>query len=233
MQWRVIKIGAEMFDMLHASGLGILLAKATGEPIELVDQGHCYVLSAPVTRSPQASIDLLDELLVLPQPSKELPGKAGHETEQKNGAFEKLPDLPLANLDGLLTILFTSPGGRFLSVADVFQKQEQDPTTLTRAIEKVAKAFLVWKDATCQAWQRERKHVDDWLERLLQDYDPQKPAIPLPTNVGEHDLSLVMTLDPTFSYSLHRPCSDGKKCALGGEATHDPVSQPDASRYGA
>lgn len=209
MQWRVIKIGAEMFDMLHAAGLAILLAKATGEPVELVDQGYCYDLSTPVARVPQASVELLDELLVLPQPDKKLPETIKHPPEQKNTVAEKPPDLPLANFDGLLTTLFTSPGGHFLSVADVLQKQQSDQAAPAQAIGKVTKAFQSWKDATFQVWKREQKSTQSWFERLLLDYDPQNPAMPLPANAGAHDLSLVMTLDPTFSYSVHRPRSDG------------------------
>src|SRR5258708_6692057 len=156
MQWRLIKIGAEMFDMLHAYGLGILLAKATMEPIELVDQGHYYTLFSPSTHLPCASLDLLDELFVLPPKSDEQPGNPNQPIERKKTAFGKTPDLPLANFDGLLTVLFTSPGGRFLSVADVLQKQQRNTSTMTQAIDKATNAFLAWKRYTLQTLQREK-----------------------------------------------------------------------------
>lgn len=71
------------------------------------------------------------------------------------------------------------------------------------------KAVQSWKDTTYRAWERRQKSTENWLACLLRDYELQNPVLPLPTNVGAHDLSLVMPLDPTFSYSLHRAQSDG------------------------
>jgi hypothetical protein len=44
MEWSVVKIGVEQFDSLHACGLGILLATATGSTVELWDAGCHYRL---------------------------------------------------------------------------------------------------------------------------------------------------------------------------------------------
>jgi hypothetical protein len=137
-------------------------------------------------------------------------------TEEKQGkegkrASEETLDLPLANLDGLLTTLFTIPGVRALSVADVIQNQQHHPLALAQAIDKVAYALSEWKNSTLQTFQRNPCQTTSWLERLLLDYDLQAPALPFPVDVQkkEHDLSLVMMLDPTFSYSSHRARSDG------------------------
>ena len=35
MKWRVAKTGAQMFDALHADGLGILVAAASGQAIHI------------------------------------------------------------------------------------------------------------------------------------------------------------------------------------------------------
>jgi hypothetical protein len=35
MEWRIVKIGIEQFDMLHAYGLAILLATGLGLAVEL------------------------------------------------------------------------------------------------------------------------------------------------------------------------------------------------------
>ena len=33
MQWRVIKMGSDLFDILHTYGLGIVVASATQQPV--------------------------------------------------------------------------------------------------------------------------------------------------------------------------------------------------------
>ena len=45
MQWRVVKLGIEQFDVLHAYGLAILLATACGVPVDLQDTPYCSILS--------------------------------------------------------------------------------------------------------------------------------------------------------------------------------------------
>lgn len=205
MQWCVVKIGAEMFDMLHASGLALLLAYATREPIDLVDQGSAYLLSSPATRVPSASPDILDEVLILPKNDSEM-----YVVEAQRAGEQTASDLALANLDGLLTTLFTTPGPRSLSVADVQQKAQRDPGARAQAIGKVAHAVALWKQSTVGALQQEKQRADCWLECLLRDYDLAAPAIPFPIDARKgRDLSLVMMLDPTFSYSSHRPRSNG------------------------
>ncbi len=61
-----------MFDMLHAYGVGIVVACATNEPVVIEDEGYSYRLSSPCITIPHPSIDLLDEVFRLPQPEEVL-----------------------------------------------------------------------------------------------------------------------------------------------------------------
>ena len=70
MKWRVIKTGAELFDLLHAYGLGILLAHACGQPVEVMDTGCSYTLAGHVSAQPCGPFDLVDEALALPTPQE-------------------------------------------------------------------------------------------------------------------------------------------------------------------
>ncbi len=102
MEWSVVKIGIEQFDILHAYGLGILLATATSEPVELREQGCYYHLSCPVARLPRVSCSVLLER-ALPLPGEEEVLTCSPHTEQ--------PKLAVAVFDGLLAALFTTPAG--------------------------------------------------------------------------------------------------------------------------
>jgi hypothetical protein len=198
MEWCVVKTGAELFDLLHAYGLGILLAHACGQPVEVMDTGCSYPLAGHVSALPCGTFDLVDEALALPTPQEV--------------AATRLLDagvpVPVANLDGLLTVLFTTPGAvRALSVADLLWKARRDDSTASRAIGKARLALARWKDFVS----KEPSHgAESWFECVLRDYDPVAPAIPVPADARtERDLSLVMMLDASFSYSTHRPRSDG------------------------
>lgn len=130
MEWSVVKIGVEQFDILHAYGLGTLLATATGSPVELRDTGCHYRLSCPAPHNPRVNCAALLEV-ALPLPGEEdvlaCDPRAG---EQK---------LPVAVLDGLLAALFTTPRPRVLSVSDLLGKQCLDEKALQRGLHKVAK----------------------------------------------------------------------------------------------
>jgi hypothetical protein len=68
MEWSGVKMGVEQFDMLHAYGLGILLATACSEPVELRETARCYTLSCPVPRTPRMNGEvLLQRVLPLPR----------------------------------------------------------------------------------------------------------------------------------------------------------------------
>ncbi len=199
MEWCVVKTGALLFDLLHAYGLGILLAQACGKPVEITDTGCSYTLTAYVWAQPSGSLDLVDEALALPAPQEV--------------AAVRLSDagipVPVANLDGLLTVLFTTPGAvRALSMADLLWKARRNDPTAELSIKKARLALARWKEVVA----REPLHgAASWLERILQDYALGAPAIPVPTSItdAQRDVSLVMMMDPSFSYSTRRLRSDG------------------------
>lgn len=195
MQWDVVKTGAELFDLLHAYGLGILLAHVGAQPIEMRDTGGTYTLTGHLCSPPHLSIDLIDEVLALPAP------------EQVEALRQSREDLSVANLDGLLTILFTTPGTRVLSVTELARRSTWDDAVIEQALRKVRTALTRWKAFVSQA---SPKRAERFLEQILEDYAPPTLALPVPAEARPHqDLSLVMMLDPAFSYSTHRPRSDG------------------------
>jgi hypothetical protein len=223
MQWYVVKTGAVLFDLLHAYGLGIVLASACGQPIEVRETGATYTLFGDVSVPPSAPLNLLDEVLCLPTPEAVADARLPH------------VELPVANLDGLLTILFTTPGAvRALSVADVERKARHNGEVIERAVGKVRVAVARWKALTSKEPSAEGGR---WLERVLSDYDPLAPAIPVPADArSERDLSLVMMLDPSFSYSTHRPRSDGlvsrkTQVAIRGTSFAILLAQVGAARF--
>jgi hypothetical protein len=195
MQWRLIQTGAELFDLLHAYGLGILLAHAYGQPIEMRETNWTYTLTGNISAPPSSSLALLDEILVLPDPAE-------IETAKPQDT-----SLPVANLDGLLTVLFTTPGVHVLSAADLSKKAQRDQTQVLQALKKVHVALTRWK----KIGSKELSFGTlDFLEHVLRDYQPDTPTHPFPADARrERDFSLVMMLDPSFSYSTHRPISDG------------------------
>jgi hypothetical protein len=195
MQWSVVKTGAELFDLLHAYGLGVLLAHAGAQPTQMRDTGGTYTLTGHLCSPPRLSIDLIDEVLVLPA------------LEQVEAIRQSREDLAVANLDGLLTILFTTPGTRVLSVTELARRSSWDDAVIEQALRKVRTALTRWKAFVSQA---SPKGAERFLEQILEDYAPPTLALPVPAEVRPHqDLSLVMMLDPAFSYSTHRPRSDG------------------------
>ncbi len=197
MDWCLIKTGADMFDMLHAYGLGILLACASGLSVELKDRATAFALTCSQKSVPQASVDLLDDVLALPTTEEVLAHQADRQREAS---------LRVGNLDGLLATLFTSPGVRASSVREVLRKSRRDGMAAEQAIKKVRTARDKWKGRV----NRQAPGAGSWLERLLSEYDPLYPAIPVPKVVSSgKDLSLLMTIDPSFSYSTRRPASDG------------------------
>jgi len=55
MDWRVVKTGIEMFDALHAYGVGIIAASATNGVVAVQNEGSSYRLSCPCTAVPHAA----------------------------------------------------------------------------------------------------------------------------------------------------------------------------------
>ena len=197
MDFNLVKTGAGMFDALHAYGLGTLLAHVSGLPVDLRDGATVSALTCSMTSIPTASYSLLDDVLALPTAEELL---ALPTTLRQQASPE------IGNLDGLLATLFTSPGTRASSVGEVLWKSRLDHSVAELAIKKVRTARERWKKRVS----RHGGGASGWLEQLLQEYDPDKPAIPVPRNVDRgNELSLLMTIDPSFGYSTRRPSSDG------------------------
>src|SRR5712691_1189597 len=70
MEWRVVKTGAQLFDLLHAYGLGLLLAHGCALPVEVSDTGCTYSLTCGAAAAAVGSSAMLDEVLTLPTPGE-------------------------------------------------------------------------------------------------------------------------------------------------------------------
>jgi len=202
MQWCVAKTGFEMFDALHAYGLGTLLATAYYQPIELSEAALMYRLSSQAQTVPVATVTLLDRAL-------ELPGTADLDILRDNWPVRSHSCylLSVAVFDGLLTALFTVPGVRTLSVSDLVSDQHYSLEISTSSLAKAASAIAKWKAFV----ERETPHAANWLSYVLQDYTCPHPVSPLPAEATrKQDIRLSLMIDPSFGYSLRRPTSDGQ-----------------------
>ncbi len=197
MEWRVIKMGSSRFDTLHAYGFGLLLEYAYEQPILLEDEGCWYRLSHDSSRLIHTSCDVLDEIIKLP---------AEFLLEERDTPLNE-QTLLLSNLDGLLAALFTYPAGiRAFSFDDVRQKYRFDTSVPARSLMKVQNCSMHWKSLLTSVT-RDPSH---WLDDALRDYHPAHPQEPFPMpKRRKTDMTVPMTLDPSFSYDLRRPRSDG------------------------
>src|SRR5579863_4714652 len=100
MEWHVTRVGAAMFDALHAYGLGIVVTSTAGEPVAVQDCGCFYRLTCSCSAVPGVPVELLDEIFALPQPDEVLRARVVQ-------AQPVVPVPGMANLDGLLAALFT------------------------------------------------------------------------------------------------------------------------------
>src|SRR6266851_1579736 len=101
MKWCVVRTGIRQFDMLHAYGLGVLLATTCDTAVELREAACSYLLSCPVCALPQVDSDaLLEQIFPLP----------GEEELRLCDLHVKEQQLPITVLDGLLAAFFTTPG---------------------------------------------------------------------------------------------------------------------------
>src|SRR6266581_7585465 len=191
MEWSVVKIGIAQFDILHAYGLGILLATACGEPVELCETSSHYVLSSPVKQLPHISCNkLLGKVLPLAR-EEDLQAYAHGDLEQY---------LPLTVLDGLLAALFTTPGLRVPSVSELLKKQRLDAKAMHRGLHKAANCIDRWRSLAVKAAHGKE---EDWLPNVLDDYNLKHPAHPIITvGKSEKDINVLMMIDPAFSFSL-------------------------------
>jgi hypothetical protein len=199
MEWSIVKIGIEQFDMLHAYGLAILLATGWGVPVELRNTACTYTLSCSTHQLPQMNCDmLLDRVFPLPR-EEELRVFDPRAREQK---------LSVTVLDGMLTALFTTPGPRVLSVSDLAGKQLLEAEALQKGLHKVAKKIDRLKAFARRATKGKKA---DWLSDVLRDYHPEHPAFPtLVEGKYERDINVLMTLDPSFCFSVRSALSLGR-----------------------
>src|SRR5258708_10821745 len=112
MQCCVAKTGFQMFDMLHAYGLAMLLTSASGLPVVVRDASLVYSVSCPTQTTPSSGVEILDQVLALPEVH-------GFQTDQQEYL---LPSIQVEVLDGVLEAPFTR-GERLLSLSDLFSKQ--------------------------------------------------------------------------------------------------------------
>ncbi len=194
-----MKTGIEQFDILHAYGLAILLATGCNVPVELRDMACSYTLSYSTLQLPQVNCDVLLEK-VFPLPGEEEMRVFDPRAREQN--------LSVAVLDGLLTALFTTPGPRVLSVSDLVGKQRLDEEALQKGLHKVAKRINRWKAFARRATKGKKV---DWLSDVLRDYHPEHPAFPtLVEGKYEGDINVLMTIDPSFCFSLRSALSLGR-----------------------
>jgi hypothetical protein len=200
MQWRVIKMGSDLFDILHTYGLGIVVASATQQSVTVQEEGCSYTLSSPCTIIPQVGPDLLDELFLMPSPEEVL------QVSQEKHTRSEVP-LGVANLDGLLAALFTRPKReRTCSVYALLERHRMDSTALERSIAGVDDVCTKWKELTNQ----QCSAGSEWLNELLRDYDAFQAIQPLPGAKRGNDITAAMTLDPSLGYASRQPYSDGR-----------------------
>lgn len=198
MEWCVMRTGIRQFDILHAYGLGVLLATACDTMVELGEAAYSYILSCSVCQLPQIDSDALLECAFPLPDEEELRLYDPHAEAQK---------LAITVLDGLLAALFTTPGPRVLSVSDLLRKQSLDQTIIQKSLLKAARKVDNWK-AFVKRVAREKR--ENWLDDVLSDYHPDHPVCPLLVEGTESKINILMTIDPSLSYSLRSPYSDGR-----------------------
>jgi hypothetical protein len=193
--YRVAKTGAHMFDAQHAYGLGIALACSSRTEVQLRDEGTHYYVS--FNSKMDDHIDVLAEALSLPSKS---------DLQRAKKSRTGLSDVRMANLDGLLAAHFTIPGIRLVSVADLLYKQTIEANVIGEGLRKIETVVTRWRKHLKKA----TRGSMSWLAEALKDYDAMKPHLAVPaTQSSDHHVTILMTIDPAFSYSTRRPQSDG------------------------
>lgn len=189
------KTGLEMFDALHAYGLGVLIACATRQPATLVDNGLTYSISSPLQKLPALPDIGLSDVLELPEL-----GELQLENVKDAGS-----SLKLANLDGLLALMLCYPGTRIVSIDHLVVKRRFDEASMNKALSKVRHVLDSWELLLA----RRSKDGTPWFIRLLREYDSKKPVVPVPVRCGQ-GTSISMTVDPALGLSLRRIASDAR-----------------------
>jgi hypothetical protein len=196
MEWSIAKLGSAMFDALHAYGLAFVLATASGEKVTVRDEGILYGVTSPIQTAPAASVELLDQMLPLPDEHTLLAFEPGMQES-----------CAVRTLDGLLAALLTTPGGkRAASVCHLLHAQRFDSQAVQRGLSKVTGSIQRWK----RYLQRQRASGPGWVADMLRDYERFSPRPPVPAQgQPKKDLHVLLTLDPSLGYSPRRPINDG------------------------
>ena len=185
------KTGTHMFDAAHGYGLGIVMAFLSQSSVALADHGTClHVLYQEPLRTLAANT-CIKELLQLPTV----------ETLTQQTAS----DVTRKNLDGLLAILFTSPGVRAISTNDLLSKGRQNIDVLEQGVAKASTAVERWGKQVAR-----RTSGLEWGSYLLQSYGANSITAPVPVLKENRHITISMTIDPIFSYSTRQAMSDGR-----------------------
>lgn len=185
--WYVCKTGQMQFDQLHVSGLAILLATLTESTVAMQDFGQVYHLASLDISQNLVGDNLWELLWPLPQA----------------GDLDQANEVSLAVFDGLLALLFTVRGPRLVSTFDATNKLTRDPEIVNKGLQKIRKAL-----ARVHASVQSRFNSDmDWITDLLHYYrHPQTQNFDIILNKNQY-LSLLMTIDPAFSFASRQPIS--------------------------
>lgn len=176
-----------MFDQLHACGLATFLNCLTEGNVKLLDVGVAYQIKASDVPGCLPE-DLWERLFPIPE----------------NDDLDNASELSLSVFDGLLALLFTSPGARFVSTEDAKWQAKYKSMEIAKGLVKVRKAIERWKRFVS----RQDKKGEDLLTNLRRCYSTEEVPDFLPMHKKENDLSIPMTLDPTFSFATRQSVSD-------------------------
>ena len=192
MQLSVPKCGNIKLDALHAYGLGVFMATSTRKRVIVEEKGPLFQLTIEAEKLENFATDSLDEILALPS-TQEL-----EEWVRNPGTTS----VKLANLDGLLAVLFTTPGFRAVSLSDLANKVKFKPTALADAQTKVKTAR--------DRWLANFSNRPNFLTELFNDYNEVTPVLPRVKNKpSQKDIKVLMTLEPSFSYANRAQISSG------------------------
>ncbi len=187
---------------LHTIGVAIFLAHRYRAKVKLSRQGVCYRLSVAGHHTPRR-FDL-NEILRLPDITA---------LTDKSSATDAVA---WGNLDGLLALLFTSPGARVVSVNDLQFRMKRRETLAASALEKASKAIERW-DVYLQ------KHQISWSD-IDQHY--RRPQAIVFIRKPKSGLGLQMTIDPALGYAHRSAPSNGLVADKHNISTRTPFIPP-------
>lgn len=185
----VIRTGQDYFDALHAYGVAITVAELIGEIVELRDCGLSYVITLPAQVKEHQTHKTFQDILALP----------------KDTNLDRVDQVEIANLDGLLASTFTSPGPRLVSVMDFGARSTIDREAATGALSKVRRLVARLENSIekCKGTPRQ------WMADIVSTYAHDDFKTLWPEYKGSHDVGINMPLEPAFGYGTRRARSDG------------------------